>query len=107
MEGKHERQIGRVGRTLLSAAFDSDFAFALFGTRVCELKWPRKQGKVKSGGQECPPHMASLLLLLGDDYVFDLVVGGLGDDLFLHEFVLGAIRAAVDDLLRISVADSR
>src|ERR1022692_3239817 len=45
--------------------------------------------------------------LLGDDRILDLVVGGLGDDLLLHEIELGAVGAAVDDLLRIGVADSR
>src|SRR5258708_3204616 len=62
--------------------------------------------KVKGGGQECPPHMFRLLLLLGNDYVLDLVVCCLRDDFFLHQFVLGAVGAAVDDLLRIGVADT-
>jgi hypothetical protein len=39
-----------VGRTLLSAAFDSDF--------FLKDQLPKFQGEtnVKSGGQECPPH---------------------------------------------------
>ena len=49
----------------------------------------------------------SVLLLLRDDESFDLVVGGLRNDLLVGEFVLPAIGTAFDDLLRISGADSR
>ena len=45
--------------------------------------------------------------LFGDDQILDLVVSGLRDDLFLHQFVLGAVGTTVDDLLRIGVADPR
>ena len=38
-----------VGRTLLSAAFDFDFELA---SKNCKNKT-----NLKSGGQECPPHM--------------------------------------------------
>src|SRR5580658_3865540 len=44
--------------------------------------------------------------LLGDDHVFDLVVGGLRDDLFLYQIKFGAVGSAVDDLLRVGVADA-
>src|SRR6516162_1806514 len=39
----------------------------------------------------------SLLLLLRDDHVLDLVVGGLGNDLLLDQVGLLCIRAAVND----------
>src|ERR1700733_492821 len=51
-------------------------------------------------------HHRSRFGLLGDDHVFDLVVSCLGDDFLLHKFVLGPVGAAVDDFLRVSVADS-
>src|ERR1700728_3667236 len=44
--------------------------------------------------------------LLGDDQLLALVVGGLRDDFSVHEIEFGAVRAAVDDLLRIGVADA-
>src|SRR5579863_75155 len=37
--------------------------------------------------------------LLGDNLILDLVVGRLRNDLLLHQFVLGPVGAAVDDLL--------
>src|SRR4029077_6577707 len=46
------------------------------------------------------------LLLLGDDFIFDLVVSGLGNNLLLHQIRLGFIGAAVDDLLRIGCANA-
>ena len=42
-----------VGRTLLSAAFDVDLDFLIFGPR--EVVQTSKV-EIKSGGQECPPH---------------------------------------------------
>jgi len=44
--------------------------------------------------------------LLRDNQVLDFVVGGLGNNLFAHEIGFDAVGAAVDDLLRIGVADS-
>src|SRR3954465_3210284 len=38
-------------------------------------------------------------LLLGDDLVLDGVIGVLGNDLLVHEFVLGLVRTALDDRL--------
>ena len=45
----------------------------------------------------------SRLLLLGDDLILDLVVGGLRDNLLLHQLVLPLVRPAVDDLLGVGV----
>src|SRR5580704_2166560 len=44
--------------------------------------------------------------LLRNDHARDLVVGGLGNDLLLHQVGLGLVRTAVDDLLRIGSADA-
>ena len=44
--------------------------------------------------------------LLGDDFVFDLVVSGLRQNLLTDELVLPRIRPTVDDLLRVGRADS-
>src|SRR6266536_2809464 len=44
--------------------------------------------------------------LLGDDHVLDLVVGGLGDDLLVHEIELGLVGPAIDDLLGVGVPDA-
>src|SRR5579863_3397472 len=70
-------------------------------------------GRTVGGG--CP-YMSQLLWcgwshgaglgLLGNDLVFDLVVGGLGNDFFVDEIQLGAIGAASDDFRRIGVADA-
>src|SRR5579862_33460 len=46
----------RVGRTLLSAAFDFVFDLGLNLTSILNNK---SNTRVKSGGQECPPHMGS------------------------------------------------
>src|SRR6185295_15540821 len=55
----------------------------------------------------CTVRAAALLLRLpGDDQVADLIVGPLGNDLLLHQLVLGAVGAALDDLVGVSVADS-
>jgi hypothetical protein len=43
--------------------------------------------------------------LLRDNPVLDLVVRRLGNNLLLHELILGTIRPPGDDLCRISVAD--
>jgi hypothetical protein len=50
--------------------------------------------------------MSFLLRLGGDDLGADLSVGRLGNDLLVHEIRLGLVRPAVNDLLRIDVADS-
>lgn len=42
---------------------------------------------------------------MGDDLIFDLLVGGLRDDLLDYQIALGAIRTVVDDLLCVSLAD--
>src|SRR5262249_1546452 len=62
---------------------------------------------IRSGGLfRCQPHeRASFLHLLGDDVVRDLVVGGLGGDLLLHEFILPSIWPVLDNLLRVGLAD--
>ena len=46
------------------------------------------------------------LRLLGDDFLFDFLVSCPGNDVFVHQIQLGAIRAPVDDLLRIGVPDA-
>src|SRR6201987_3693708 len=50
---------------------------------------------------------AGKLLLLGDDHVLDFVVGGLGNDFFLHEIGLLRIGTAIDDLLGVLFANAR
>lgn len=47
------------------------------------------------------------LFLFGDDLAFDLVVNSLGQNLLLHEFALGLVWTAFDDLRRIGVTDAR
>jgi hypothetical protein len=47
------------------------------------------------------------LFLLGDDLVLDLVVGGLGDDLFVDEVGFLGVRTPVNDFLGILFADAR
>jgi hypothetical protein len=42
----------------------------------------------------------------GDDLVFDLVVSGLREDASGNELILGGVGAAVDDSLRVGVANS-
>src|SRR3954447_14699568 len=44
--------------------------------------------------------------MMGDDFVFDLVIGGLGNDLLSHEIALGVVWAAINDLLAVRIADS-
>ena len=56
------------------------------------------------GAALCAPHHRSGMrsgsrLLLGDDLVLDGVIGVLGNDLLVHEFVLGLVRTALDDRL--------
>src|SRR6059036_845919 len=51
------------------------------------------------------PYEIRALLLLGDDLILDLVVGGLRHDLLLGQLVLARVRAAVGDRLRVLVAD--
>src|ERR1700694_5409176 len=46
------------------------------------------------------------LRLLGDDFLFDFVVRCPENDVLVHQIQLGAIRAPVDDLLRIGVPDA-
>jgi len=47
------------------------------------------------------------LLLLRHDPILDLVVGGLRDDLLLHQFVLPLVGTTFDDLLGVGIADAR
>jgi hypothetical protein len=44
--------------------------------------------------------------LVGDDLVFNFLVGGRGNDLLCDQIALGAIRAAINDLLSVLVADT-
>src|SRR6185312_6159599 len=44
--------------------------------------------------------------MVRDDLVFDLIIGGLGNDLFGHEIALGVVWTAINDLLAVSVANS-
>src|ERR1700746_1683902 len=57
-----------------------------------------------------PVFMANMLALLlgmtGDDLVFDLVVDALRENAASDQLVLGGIGAAVDDALRVGVADT-
>ena len=45
--------------------------------------------------------------LLGDDHVLDFVVGGLRDDILVHQIVFAGIGAAGDDFSRIRIANPR
>jgi len=51
--------------------------------------------------------LRSTLFLFGDDLVLDLVIGGLGDDLLPDQVGLRLVGTAVDDFLRVLLADSR
>jgi len=44
--------------------------------------------------------------LMGDYLIFNLLVGGSGNDLTSHQIALGAIWAAVNNLLSVFVADT-
>src|SRR5260370_28937582 len=46
------------------------------------------------------------LRLLGDNLVFDFVVGGLRNDLFVHQIEFCAIGAAIDNFLGVDVTDA-
>jgi hypothetical protein len=46
------------------------------------------------------------LLLLCDDEVLDLVIGGLRDDLLVDQFVLPFVRPTLDDRVGVGGADS-
>src|SRR5579864_1715062 len=48
-----------------------------------------------------------ILLLLGDDQILDLVVGSLRNNLLFYQIGFGLVRTAVDDLLRIFLANAR
>jgi hypothetical protein len=48
-----QKRTERVGRTLLSAAFDVALAVAVAFVRMPKIK---ANHKVKIGGQECPPY---------------------------------------------------
>jgi hypothetical protein len=48
-----------------------------------------------------------LLLLLRDNFIFDLVISALRHHLFLHKFVLSFVRPVHDDLEGVGVADAR
>src|SRR6185436_9964523 len=47
------------------------------------------------------------LHLVGDHLALDLLVGRHGNDLLLVQLVLGLVGTALDDLLRVRVADAR
>src|SRR5579859_3210026 len=47
------------------------------------------------------------LFLFGDDLVFDLRVGGRGNDLLPRQIRLLGVRTAIDDLLRVGRSDAR
>jgi hypothetical protein len=54
----------------------------------------------KEGGvRAAPPPRLPKLLLFSDYQVLDLVVGGLGNNLLVHQVGLLGIRAAVNNLL--------
>ena len=45
--------------------------------------------------------------LLGDDFVLDFVVGDLGNDFLLNQFVLSGVRTPINHFLGVDRADSR
>ena len=45
--------------------------------------------------------------MVSNDLVFNLVIGGLGNDLLGQEIALGVVRTAINDLLAVGIADSR
>ncbi len=49
-----------MGRTLLSAAFEVK-TLPVTKARILLGEWSKVKGKVKGGGQECPPHTTYLL----------------------------------------------
>src|SRR5208283_2832067 len=55
--------------------------------------------KERPGGRRPLPPLNALLLLLRDNHVLDLVVGGLRNDLLLDQVGLLCVRPAIDDLL--------
>ncbi len=62
----------------------------------------RRDGGVPNSGS----NPGAKLLLLGDDLVLDLVVGGLRENLLLHQVGFLGIGTAVNNLLRINGADA-
>src|SRR5206468_10070477 len=66
------------------------------GRSAASRRKPEGDRPLRSGGS---------LLLLRDDVVLDLVVGGLRDDLLLDQVVLPPVRTVVDYLLGIGLAD--
>src|SRR5580704_17326166 len=50
-------------------------------------------------------YLASRLLLLGDDLIFDAGVDGGGNDILLHQFVLALVGTVLDDVGGADIAD--
>src|ERR1700722_11454655 len=64
--------------------------------------------KGKPGGLPFLLHQAGLLLWLGgDDFGADLVIGCGRNDFLVYQIRLGLVRPAVNNFLRIDIADSR
>ncbi len=59
------------------------------------------------GGHYFSCALAIFLLLLRNDLVFDLVVGGLRNDLFSYQVGLLRVGTAVDDFQRVGGSDTR
>src|ERR1700687_1769010 len=57
--------------------------------------------------RRAPSSALNFLLLFRDDLVFDLIVGGLGNDLFSYQVGLLRIGTAVDDFLGVAGSDAR
>jgi hypothetical protein len=68
MNVKALREFTRVGRILLSAAFEFDFSVGDFGKSGNTNQDVNVSGgnniQIKSGGQECPPHPQTRYCLL-------------------------------------------
>jgi len=46
-------------------------------------------------------------LLLRHNLILDLVVGRLGNNLFLHQLILPFVRSSFDDLFGVGITDAR
>jgi hypothetical protein len=55
------------------------------------------QRRQRVAALQIPPLLASLRFLLGDDPIFDLVTGGLGNDILAHQLIFFDIGASLDD----------
>src|SRR6476646_3101406 len=58
----------------------------------CKPQWSRLDGPIRRPNTTAPRLLSFGHRLMGDDLVFDLVVGRLRDDFFGYEIALGAIR---------------